>query len=232
MRLLLAVLMCAAGILLATAARAQDGGYAPSPADLSASALLTTARGALAALDGELAAVDRAAQFNAALTALTGLYQLHGCQWALPQLRTLLARPDATGLHCGYSADGRVLLYVQPLDLQNPAFADYTVLLCTLESHSALELAGVTASPLTLTLADGATLQAEPLTPAHPLYNRLDKLADTFTPPSALPSGTGIAFKQLLALPRPGTSAVSAVLLSWGCYEMEVPYFETEVGQT
>jgi hypothetical protein len=79
--------------------------YQPSAADLSAASLLATAREALARLDeiaplpgapalpaasqAEINAVDRDVLFSTALTALTALYQLHGCRWAPAPLRAL-----------------------------------------------------------------------------------------------------------------------------------------------
>jgi hypothetical protein len=227
--------------------------YEPSVADLSAAGLLATARDALLRLDevaplpgAETAAsasagaaedpkasindVDRDALFGTAIAALTALYQLHGCRWALAPLRELYQRPGCPPMHLGYSADGRVLLRVEPLQLRKPVFADYTVLLCTLESNTALHLQQNSAALLRVMLLDGSVIEAQALTTSHPLYGDLSRLADTFAPPPELPSGAQIAFKQLFDTPGVTNLPISAVLLSWGGCEINVTFYENEVG--
>src|SRR5436190_2157962 len=84
--------------------------------------------------------------------------------------------------------------------LDNPPFAQYTILLCTLQSETAQDLREDAPAALLLTRPDGAQLRGEPVTPQHPLWTQLRKLAPQFAPPDALPSGAGIAFKQLYAV--------------------------------
>jgi hypothetical protein len=133
-------------------------------------------------------------------------------------------------LHLGYSADGRLALRVEPLELRKPAFQNYTVLLCTLESNTALSLRESGVPLLQVKLLDGRLLEAQALTPSHPLYGDLTRLADSFAPPPALPSGALIAFKQIFDAPGVTNLPVSAVVLNWGGHEIVVPFFENEVG--
>lgn len=209
--------------------------YAPPPADALAAELLSTARHALAQLELVLSAQDRQIFSSQAITALSGLYQLHGCTWALAPLIQQYGRPGCTDMHLGYSADGRLLLRVESLKLQNPAFAHYVVYLCTLESHTPLTLSADQAEPLRITLTDGTLLEAQPITSAHPLWPNLARLARTFSAVRQVPPGTGKSFKQVFAL-HPGLSnagspsgSISAVSLVWDGYTIEVPYYENEV---
>jgi hypothetical protein len=228
--LFLPALLCAA-VLLAAPAMAADQAYLPAAADEAALAWLSSARGALARLDDtKQNEVDRQVAHDTAVSALTALYQLSGCRWARAPLLATLKRPDTTGMHCGYSADGRVLLRLEPLELHNPVYAQYTIMLCTLESNTSQNLDGAPAGMLRLRYGDGTELSAEPLTPEHPLAASLAGLQGTFDPPVMLPSGVGISFKQVLAAARTSTKPVSAVRLQWGRYTIEVPYYENEVG--
>jgi hypothetical protein len=209
--------------------------FAPTPADASAAELLSTARYALAQLELELSAQDRRIYSSQAITALTGLYQLHGCTWARTPLSALYHSPGCTDLHVGYSADGRLMLRVESMKLQNPAFAPYVIYLCTFVSCTPLDLRANRAGMLRITLADGTALEAESITSAHPLWPNLARLAPTFRPVDEVPTGGGKVFKQVFAL-NPGLSvagspsgSISAVSLVWDGYTIEVPYYENEV---
>jgi hypothetical protein len=209
--------------------------YAPTAADASAAELLSTARYGLAQLVRELSAQDRRIYSGQAITALTGLYQLHGCTWAREPLLALYRSPGCPDLHVGYSADGRLMLRVESLELKNPAFAPYVIYLCTFESHTALDLSAQQTGPLRITLLDGKLLEAQPINKEHPLWPHLEHLARTFSPVREVPTGTGKAFKQVFAL-NPGLStasstsgSISAVSLVWDGYTIEVPYYENEV---
>ncbi len=205
------------------------GSYTPSAADFNTASLLVQARSAIARLDGrdgELEAVDREAAFNTALEALTGLYQLHGCEWALEPLLELRRRPDCTEMHVGWSVDGRVALSIQRLELSNPAYDDYTILLCTLSSNSALVLEGPLQAPLEVTLLDGSKVDAQPLDRQHPLWSHLQRLETTFVPQGPLQPRAGLSFKQIIALPKLRPAAVSRVESAWGEYRITVPFPE------
>jgi hypothetical protein len=227
--LILPAVICAA-MLLAAPALAAEQAYLPTVADASAIAWLSSARGALERLDIQQNEVDRQVAYDTVVSALTALYQLHGCQWAQSPLLATLRRPDATLMHTGYSIDGRVALRVEPLQLRNPIYEKYTIMLCTLESNTSQDLDGAPAGLLCLRYADGKALSAEPLTPGHPLAAALAGLEGTFDPPQVLPSGVGISFKQMLAVARDSTQPVSAVRLQWGRYTIEIPFYENEVG--
>jgi hypothetical protein len=227
--LILPALICAAA-LLAAPARAAQQAYLPTAADAAALAWLSSARGALARLDAQQNEIDRQVAHDTVVSALTALYQQHGCQWALRPLLATLKRPDSTGMHTGCSSDGRVVLRVEALALRNPVYDKYTLMLCTLESNTSLELDGQPAGLLILRYAGGRQLSAEPLTAEHPLAGALAGLEGTFDPPLNLPSGAGISFKQVFAVPRTSTKPIAAVRLQWGRYTIEVPYYENEVG--
>lgn len=222
----------AAVLLLAGVATADNPPveYEPTYADASAVALLSAARLALRDLDSQSEAGERRLRCAAAISALVQLYQLHGCRWARGPLRQVYADPDCPNLHLGYSADGRLEFRLEPLALRNPAFTEYTVFLCTLSNQSPLVLRDAHGSALTIDLSDGTRLTAQPLGHEHPLWEELDRLADTFQPPPIMPSGGGTAFKQLFAVPDLCPRDISTVSLRWGDYELSVPYYENEVG--
>jgi hypothetical protein len=195
-------------------------------------ALLSAAREALHKLDFPPAG-DGAAQpriyFDSAAESLTALYQLYGCEWAADELRALYAREIAPELRIGYSTDGRVQLRVEPLDLLNPAFEKYTVLLCTLRSETAADIVSDAPAALLVTVPDGVLLRAESVTQSHPLWRHLRRLAPQFGPPQALPSGAGIGFKQLYAVPRSSLPLNQCtVLLAWGGLSFELPRWDTQ----
>jgi hypothetical protein len=216
------VMLCMPGLC-----RADD--YTPTAADLSAAQLLVQARGALADLElpaAALAAVDREVAFNTALQALTALYQLHGCEWALPALLDLRQQADCPDSHSGWSIDGRVELLLQRLELRSPEFANYTLWLCTLSSNTPQVLDGPQLAPLLVLKVDGGEQRAEPLSPAHALWPKLENLAGTFEPQGAPVPGAALSFKQIFAVPNLGPEDISRVELAWGSYVIEVPYFE------
>lgn len=209
--------------------------YVPSVADTSAAALLASARDALTLLGSKAATQERDIAYAQAVTALSGLYQLHGCQWALPPLKRLLGAPDCPDVHVGYSRDGRLLLRVEALPVHNPAFAGYAVYLCTLESQTSLDLDATGPQGLSIKLRGGRSVAAEQITPQHPLWGRVGPIAGTFAPVDAMPSGGGRAFKQAFALPgaEPGEAfphaRIATVSLHWGRYVIDLPYYENEV---
>lgn len=199
-------------------AQAQAGETAPGPAyapgvtDQHARGLLEGAVQALFDLEMTGPGIDRDGAFNAALSSLTELYEVYGCQWALPKLRALHQDPRRTQMLQGWAAGGKLSLRVEPLELQNPAFRGYSVLLVTLVSETAENLRAGDKSALSLTLADGGSLSAEPLSERHPLWKSLGKMAGTFKAPEVLPSGQGKAFKQLYAVPLDRLDVQSANL--------------------
>jgi hypothetical protein len=235
------LLVWLAFMLLPAAAHAAAGGgdstagrgevYSLGLSECSAMSLtgsVTSARCALAELEDP---VERRTQFSQVITGLIGLYQLHGCEWALPALQQVYAFPDSPDLHFGYSTDGRLGLRLEPMQLRNPAFTDYTLLLCTLSSLSALDVTAIVSNPITIRLLDGTEVEAQHLTPEHELWRELGRLASTFEPPVALPAGAAIAFKQVLAVPGLSSGGIAEVSLEWGRYTITVPYYENEVEQ-
>jgi len=215
---------------VAVQAKSPESAYQPGPAEYSAAALLGSARVALSELAVQTDAGERRLRCSAAISALTGLYQLHGCEWARPALRSVYHHPECPDLHLGYTRDGRVCLRLEPLELRNPVFEQYTVYLCTLESNTALDLSAADSGPLILELRDGTQVSAQSLAPEHELWPHLDRLAHTFQAPAELPSSSGIAYKQLFAVPQLSRERISAVSLLWGAYEFELPYYENEAG--
>jgi hypothetical protein len=110
------------------------------------------------------------------------------------------------------------------LDLQNPAFEGLSVMLVTLESRTVQELSGEPAQPLQIEV-DGLWRTAEPLTPGHPAWDQLRRLAATFNPPDYIPPGSGVGFKQLFGLSADDTARFSAVSFAWGEYQIELRDF-------
>jgi hypothetical protein len=229
-RRVLVLMVLALAWSVAAQAKSPNSVYQPGPAEYSVVALLGSAQVALSELATLTDADERRLRCSSAISALTGLYQLHGCEWALPALRAVYRHPECPDLHLGYTRDGRVSLRLEPLELRNPAFEQYTVYLCTLESNTALDLAAADSGPLTFEQRDGTQVSAQSLSPGHELWPHLDRLAHTFLAPAALPSGSGIAYKQLFAVPQLSRERISAVSLLWGAYEFELPYYENEAG--
>jgi hypothetical protein len=211
---------------LATAGDGSETGFIPGAAELSAVSFLASAHLALQELQELESPPERRLRCSTAIAALTGLYQLHGCTWALPVLRSVYQHPDCPPMHMGYSLDGRLSLRIEPMELFNPAFDQYVVFLCTFESNTSLDLTGGSSGLLNIELSDGTLSEAQPLTPDHQLWEQLSNLAPTFAPASALPSGAGSAFKQLFAAKGIADADIQAVSLDWGAYALRVPYLE------
>ena len=225
--------LCAAGVFCAAAAEQAAPHYIPQAAEVSAVTMLSTARTALFKLDNSTDKLEREIAFDQAISGLTVLYQLHGCNWALEPLISVYNREDCPDLHVGYSRDGRLCLRVQRLVLKDPVYRDWAVYLCTFESNSSLTLKADDAGRLTFELKDGSTIIASALNANNPLYKKLGRMAETFRPVSEVPPGTGQSFKQVVAVRgRPGRlnpGGISAVSLRWGKYLVKVPYYASEV---
>jgi hypothetical protein len=227
------------GLLIPAAAADSAASTVPAPvtelSNADTAALLAQARDALAKLEAPPAG-DGPEQpkiyFDTAADCFTSLLQLHGCEWAAAELRTLYARPDAPQLRIGNSPDGRVQLRVEPLELQNPVFNDYTVLLCTFTSQTARDVVHETSAQLELTLPDGTWAGPHLITPEHPLWAHLKRLSGQFSAPPALPSGSAVAFKQAYAIPRARLPLNTCELsLEWGGYRFDLPrWVETPAG--
>lgn len=224
----LASLVLALALLLpAAAADAAGSPTAIELANANTVALLAAAREARDKLDNPPPGDDPGQAkiyFDTAVDCFNALYQLHGCEWAVPELRGLYARPDAPPLRLGFSPDGRVLLRVEPLDLLSPVYADYTVLLCSFGSQTSREYREAAQGDLQVTLPDGTPLALEQLDPAHPLWPSLERMALQYAAPGELPSGAGVAWKQLYAVPRSALDLNACGLsLDWGGYRFDLP---------
>ncbi|MEZ5338673.1 MAG: hypothetical protein R3F46_10435 [bacterium] len=220
-------------LALAGHAIAQDSA---EPSLAEGNALATLLLGQLSsALDGiereaeagnELA---RRIQYDLAIQSLVSLQQLLGIDWAGERLAELLREPDCPDLHIGYSTDRRLLLRIEPLELQNPAFAGQLILLCTLESLDESDITTDERGLLELQLLDGSRRSAELLDSAHPLWEHLRRQADSFSSPDYLLSGHNLVFKQLYSAPAPGRDSISAVSLDWASHHFTVEWLENEV---
>jgi hypothetical protein len=196
--------------------------FIPTTYDQSALALLTAANQALAQLETAESDADKQASYYLALESLIGLYQLHGCSWALPALHRLYARADCPELYIGYSADGRVRLRVELMELRNPAFESYTFYLVTLECNSAKTLHSDEWEPMTIALQGGKSLIAERIHAQHALWPNLRRIADTFEPTRSLEPTLGKSFKQVYAV-KVDPAQIENMRLVWGGYSITVP---------
>ena len=106
------------------------------------------------------------------MVSLTGLYRLHGCQWALPKLAAIASAPDCPEMYYGITADGRMSVTIDRLDLRNPVFEGYAIYLCTLESTTSevLEHKAGGQRCLEFRLPGAVTLDAEELTARFKRY--------------------------------------------------------------
>lgn len=200
-----------------------------SSSDLFAIQSLIIARGALTGIAEGSEGIQRDVHFRDAITSLTALYQLAGCQWAENALLDVLSEQDAPKLRAGYSRDGRILAMVEPLDLKNEAFADYTIFLVSLDSNSGQILEGQLDSTLTCELTNGQTVKAHGLDETHPLWEKLSRSAHTFKPAGSLYPLSGFTFKQVYLASEIPFGSISSVSLLWGQYKLVVPYYSTEV---
>ncbi len=230
-RLALAVLAAALVLIPFTriAAAEESCTVLPALADAEALGCLMVARNSLAEYPLQTTDLERRIRLSSAIEALTALDQLYGCEWARPVLEEVRGYPDCPALIIGFSRDGRVMLRVEELELQNPAFTGDLVCLCTLESRSALNLGGDTAAALGLTLADGTVLEALPVDEAHPRWEQLENLAGSFHPPAQLLSGAGMSFKQYFLI-SVSFESISAVSLVWGDYGIIQPNYLYQEG--
>jgi hypothetical protein len=217
----LAAGLVAALLCLTTQAAAQD--YSGGLPELSAQVQLVTAQNAMNQLAVEADPTRRRQNYSLAITSLTALYQLHGCEWALALLELIYAAEDCPQMYYGFSLDGRIALRVEELVLFNPIYEGRAVFLCQLESNSALTFSGSGEQRLQFVLADGSVMQPEELSAEHVLCEQLDSLAHTFLPPASLASGAATAFKQLYVLPEKSAGAVSTVRFNWSEYSFELP---------
>jgi hypothetical protein len=216
----------ALGTEIVTGAAPASAIYLPRAAEMSMLGALGAAREGLDLLAEASSPQDRSIAYATAIDGLTALYQLHGLAWAKDKLDWLYAQPDCPALLTGYSADGRLYLRLQTLELRNPAFANYTVVLCQLGSHSAESFSLSQDQPrsLTLELTDGALLTAEEITPAHPLWPHLARQAEHCGILREVPSGFTPSCKQVFAVPGLSINQLAAVLLEWGSYSIEIDH--------
>jgi len=225
----------ALGALLAvvqftTLAVADDSISPTAAADYSAVKLLAAAQTSLASLNQEQDELARDISYRTAVTSLTGLYRLHGCQWAYPTLLEVAGQPDCPEMYYDISADGRLAVTVDRLELRNEVFQGYAIYLCTLESMTAEVLSrGKAGKPaLEFELAGGGILPAESLTPEHPLWQQLSRLKSTFLPPESLYPGSAFSFKQVFLLPEGHMKGAQAAVLRWGDYGLRMPVYSKE----
>ena len=126
--------------------------------DISAMSLIAGAQDALAQLELDQRPAQRTIYLTSAMSALSALYQLHGFEWAMERLLPLYNEPGCPDIHFGYSTDGRIRLTVEPMELRNPVFNDYTVMLVTIESNSGELISAESFSSLSVELQDGVVV--------------------------------------------------------------------------
>jgi len=232
MRIFLTI--CLLLLALPAPVRAQDGGSATTPlseADAYAVQLIAGLRSAYAGIERERSSGDELGlriQFDLAIQELTGLSQMFGCDWAQQRLREIYRDPDCPDLHLGYSGNRRLLLRVEPMELKNPAFVEYSFYLCTLESLHQYKISTQRRAAMRIELQDGSVLAAEAIAPGHPLWEHLKKQAGSYMPPDTLFSGQNLVFKQVYAVKALGREAISAVSLDWDDYQIRLIWFENE----
>ena len=201
-------------------------GWQPGLHDMSSMALLAGAQDAFSQLELEQTPFQRTIYLTSALSSLSALYQLHGFEWAMERLLPLYSDPDCPDIHFGYSADGRVRLTVEPMELRNPAFNEFTVMMVTIESNCGDILTAESFGPLKVELTDGLAISPDQLSPGHELWERIERLADTFYPPPVIHPGNSTAFKQVFAVQGLSSEQVLAVSLEWDGYFISVPYYD------
>lgn len=168
-------------------------------------------------------------QFDLAIQCLTDLQQLFGFDWAAVRLKQIYLDEDCPDLHMGYSADRRVLLRIEPMELKNPAFSEHSFFLCTLESQHEANIESAGHGQLLLELRNGDSMHADVLTDQHELWEFLNGQADGFAAPARLDSGRNVVFKQIYKIPQLSRDSISAVSLDWDEHHFRLEWFENEV---
>ncbi len=194
--------------------------------DISAMALIAGAQDALSQLELDQTPSQRKIFLTSALSAFSALYQLHGFEWAMERLLPLYNDPGCPDIHFGYSIDGRVRLTVEPMELKNPVFDEYTVMLVTIESNSGDLISAETFGSLSVELQDGVVVFPDQLSQGHELWENIWRLADTFEPPPLIHPGSSSAFKQIYEVKNLGSKQILAVSLEWDGYIISVPYYD------
>ena len=77
-----------------------------------------------------------------------------------------------------------------------------------------------------MTLKDGTELAPESIVKEHPLFSRLERLANTFAPPRVVAPGATASFKAVLAAPGIGPSGLSHVTLEMGGHSVMIKFYE------
>ena len=172
-----------------------DEDWQPGLHDISAMVLIAGAQDALAQLESEQKPSQRKIFLTSALSSLSALHQLHGFETAMERLLLLYNDPDCPDIHFGYSNDGRVRLTVEPLELKNPVFSEYTVMLITIESNCGELIRAESIGSLGVELPDGVLVLPDQLSPEHELWENIKRLADTFEPPLFIDPGSSSAFQ-------------------------------------
>lgn len=158
------------------------------------------------------------------LERLTWIYEVDKVPAAMPHILRLLNTMGVESRY-GFSRDGRIGAMITRMELMEPAFDDYSIFLINLENKSAFLLDG-SQCKLTFTLKDGEVLVPEDIVKGHPLFPRLERLADTFAPPQYVAPGATASFKAALAVPGVGPRELSYVSLEMGGHSVMIKFYE------
>jgi hypothetical protein len=158
--------------------------------------------------------IDDTVLSESLLEQLTWLYEVDKVAAAMPHINKLVGRYECATRY-GFSRDGRIEAYIAPMALFSEDFAGYSFFLINVENRSAYSLDCKPFS-LSFTLKDDLVLKPEAVTPSHPLYGRLERMADTFAPRDNVMPGATISFKAILAQPGLTQKDISFVQLRLG----------------
>ena len=158
------------------------------------------------------------------LERLTWIYEVDKVPAAMPHILKLLNAMDVESRY-GFSRDGRIGSMITRMELMESAFGGYSIFLLNLENKSAF-LLDSSQCKLTFTLKNGEVLVPENILKGHPLFPRLERLADTFAPPQHVSPGATASFKAALTEPGISPRELSYVSLEMGGHSVMIKLYE------
>ena len=173
-----------------------------------------------------LTGIDRRVVAESLLEELTRLCEVDKLPAAERHLKELLRREGPELTRFGFDPSGSLCANVSGMRLMNPAFAKHTILLFRLENRSPFPLGSGGKTACELVTVDGARWQLEELTPKHPLYPDLSRMAAQFRMPDSLRPGTIASFELILNRPAVAEKDIAYLVLSFGDWRIVIKFYE------
>jgi hypothetical protein len=180
---------------------------------------------------GKDAEIDQQGRLMDAIDCYTDLYQLYRWPQALARIIELRREPIPVLDHTANANLGRIKVDVSRMELQNPAYGSYTMYLCHIEDRSPLWMHAKSPT-LSLRLMDRTSLSPETISPSHPLYPHLRRIAGTFSVPSEVGPARVVTFKAVFSRPMiPESDIDSFQVDGYGPEPIILPFLENLVSR-